>query len=79
METEKPIPTSQTGFFWKNPSLLIKEFQYFLTLKFGVIFALNMQSTIIYYWVYHITNDKLSLGLVGLAEVIPAITFSFFS
>lgn len=48
-------------------------------LRLGIIFALNMQSTIIYYWVFHITNNKLSLGLVGLAEVIPAITFSFFS
>lgn len=66
-------------FFTKNPSLLIREFRNFLCLRFGVIFALNMQSTIIYYWVYHITNDKLSLGLVGLAEVIPAVCFSLFA
>lgn len=70
----KPSP-----FFEKNPSLAIKEFRSFLCVRFGVIFALNMQSTIIYYWVYHITNDKLSLGLVGLAEVIPAVCFSLFS
>nr|WP_298224002.1 MFS transporter [Flavobacterium sp.] len=38
-----------------------------------------MQSTIIYFWIYQLTNDKLSLGLVGLAEVIPAIGCSFFS
>lgn len=65
--------TKISGFFYKNPSLKIKEFQAYLTARFGLIFALNMQSTILYYWVYHITNDKLSLGLVGLAEVIPAI------
>ncbi|WP_445452124.1 MFS transporter [Flavobacterium sp. 25HG05S-40] len=65
--------TSISGFFYKNPSLKIKEFQAFLTSRFGVIFTLNMQSTILYYWVYHITNDKLALGLVGLAEVIPAL------
>lgn len=65
--------TKISGFFYKNPSLTIKEFQAYLTARFGLIFALNMQSTILYYWVYHITNDKLSLGLVGLAEVIPAI------
>ncbi|RDI12283.1 MFS transporter [Flavobacterium sp. AG291] len=68
-----------TGFWAKNPSLKIKEFQSFLSIRFGLIFALNMQITIIYYWVYHITNDKLSLGLVGLAEVIPAIGCSLFS
>lgn len=65
--------TKVSGFFYKNPSLKIKEFKAYLTARFGVIFSLNMQSTILYYWVYHITNDKLSLGLVGLAEVIPAI------
>lgn len=65
--------TKVSGFFYKNPSLRIKEFKAYLTARFGLIFALNMQSTILYYWVYHITNDKLSLGLVGLAEVIPAI------
>lgn len=65
--------TKISGFFYKNPSLKIKEFQAYLTARFGIIFALNMQSTILYYWVYHITNDKLSLGLVGLSEVIPAI------
>jgi MFS family permease len=79
IESENPTPVVTTGFFGKNPSLKIKEFQYYLSLRFGLIFSLNMQSTIIYYWVYHITGDKLALGFVGLAEVIPAITCSFFS
>ena len=51
----------------------------FLTTRFGIIFALNMQSTILYYWVYQITQNKLSLGFVGLAEVIPAIGCSLFA
>ena len=67
------------GFFGKNPVLRIKEFQSFLSIRFGLIFALNMQITIVYYWVYHITNDKLALGFVGLSEVIPAIGCSLFS
>ncbi|HRN98461.1 MAG TPA: MFS transporter, partial [Flavobacterium sp.] len=67
------------GFLDKNPALRLREFHYYLTLRFGIIFALNLQSTTIYYWVYHQTQDKLALGLVGLAEVIPAITCSFFS
>ncbi len=71
--------SSSRGFFAKNPVLKIREFLSFLSLRFGLIFALNMQITIIYYWVYHITNDKLSLGLVGLAEVIPAIGCSLFA
>jgi MFS family permease len=71
--------TKISGFFYKNPSLKIKEFQAYLTTRLGLIFSLNMQSTILYYWVYHITNDKLSLGFVGLAEVIPAIGCSLFA
>lgn len=71
--------TPASGFLYKNPSLKIKEFQAFLTTRLGLIFSLNMQSTILYYWVYHITNDKLSLGLVGLSEVIPAIGCSLFA
>lgn len=70
---------SGTGFWAKNPALKIKEFQSFLSIRFGLIFALNMQITIVYYWVYHMTKDKLALGFVGLAEVIPAIACSLFA
>lgn len=70
---------SRSGFFKKNPVLKIREFLSFLSIRFGLIFALNMQITIIFYWVYHITNDKLALGFVGLAEVIPAIGCSLFA
>lgn len=62
-----------TGFYAKNPVLKNKEFRAYLALRFGLFFALSMQVTTIFYWVYQITNDKLSLGFVGLAEVIPAI------
>lgn len=73
MQKENPSSIATSGFFYKNPSLKIKEFQAFLISRLGIIFALNMQSTILYFWVYSLTNSKLSLGLVGLAEVIPAI------
>jgi MFS family permease len=73
MTNKSTSPINISGFFYKNPSLKIKEFLAFLSTRFGVIFALNMQSTILYFWVYQLTNNKLSLGFVGLAEVIPAI------
>ncbi len=41
--------------------------------------ALNMQMTIISYMVYRLTHDQLSLGMLGLWEVIPAIGFSLVS
>ena len=70
---------NQSGFFKKNPVLKLKEFRSFLCIRFGLIFALNMQITIIFYWVYHITSDKLAWGFVGLSEVIPAIACSLFA
>lgn len=73
MQNETPSSITTSGFFYKNPSLKIKEFRLFLVSRLGIIFALNMQSTILYFWVYQLTNNKLSLGFVGLAEVIPAI------
>jgi len=73
------VADKQSSFFKNNPVLKIREFLSFLCIRFGLFFALNMQSTIIFYWVYHITNDKLALGFVGLAEVIPAIGFSLFA
>lgn len=79
MQTGNPVPFPEKGFLAKNPALRIAEFRYYLTMRLGIIFALNMQSTTLYFWVYELTGDKLSLGYVGLAEVIPAIACSFFS
>ncbi len=67
-------------FLQKNPALGIKEFRYYLTIRFGLIFALAMQFSIVSYWIYHLTGQsKLALGFVGLAEVVPVISCSLFS
>jgi len=75
VEQEEP-GENVTGFFGKNPVLKNREFLSFLSVRFGLLFTLNMQVTIIFYWIYHLTRDKLALGFVGLAEVIPAVGFS---
>src|SRR5690242_5302240 len=38
-----------------------------------------MQSTIIGWKIYELTRDPLSLGLIGLAELIPAFTLALFA
>ena len=38
-----------------------------------------MQMTIVSYMVYQLTKDPLTLGMIGLCEVIPAIGFSIIS
>lgn len=76
---QEKAPKSVSSFYLKNPVLKNKEFICYLLFRFGIYFALNLQSTAIYYWVYHLTGSNLKMGLIGLAEVIPAIAFSMFS
>jgi MFS family permease len=69
-----------TSFLKKNRTLLIKEFKYYLAIRFGLIFALSIQFTVLTYWVYHLSGrSTLALGYVGLAEVIPVVTCALFS
>jgi len=67
------------SFLVKNKTLNYPIFRSYLVMRLAIIMALNMQITIISYLVYRITKDQLSLGIIGLAEVIPAIGFSLFS
>jgi hypothetical protein len=32
-----------------------------------------MLATLLGWWVYHLTKDPFSIGLIGLSEVIPAV------
>jgi MFS family permease len=59
-------------------SLRVPEFNYYLIIRFAVVFALTMQFTIIEWKVYELSRDAFSLGLIGLAEVIPAVLLAPF-
>ncbi|MBE7176208.1 MAG: MFS transporter [Mucilaginibacter polytrichastri] len=50
----------------------------FLGMRFFLTFAYQMQAVIIGIYIYHLTHDTLALGLVGLAEAIPAIGVSLY-
>lgn len=65
----------------KDPyaALRIKEFNIFLILRFALVFAWSMQFIIIEWQVYSITKDPLSLGVIGLMEIIPALTMALFA
>lgn len=60
-------------------SLRLAEFRHYAGTRFTIIFALNMQSTIIGWKIYELTKDPLSLGFIGLAELIPAFTLALFA
>ncbi|NCP59367.1 MAG: MFS transporter [Flavobacteriales bacterium] len=60
-------------------ALRIKEFNVFLLLRFVLVFGWSMQFIVIEWEVYSLTKDPLSLGIIGLMEIIPAFTMALFA
>jgi MFS family permease len=63
----------------KNEILKDALFRRYLSFRLFLIGALNMQVTILAYWIYDISHDVRLVGELGLWEAIPAIGCSFFS
>ncbi len=60
-------------------ALRIREFNIFLLLRFALVFGWSMQFVVIEWQVYTLTNDKLSLGIIGACEFIPAFFMAPFA
>ncbi|PIB39305.1 MFS transporter [Maribacter sp. 4G9] len=60
-------------------ALRFKEFNIFLLVRFAMVFAWSMQFIVIEWQVYSLTKDPLSLGIIGLMEVIPAVGMALFA
>lgn len=65
----------------KDPyaALRYKEFNLFLIMRFAMVFAWSMQFVIIEWEVYSLTKNPLSLGIIGLMEIIPAVSMALFA
>lgn len=59
--------------------LKIRDFRLFVSARFMLTFAVQMQSVVVGWQVYEITRDVLSLGLIGLTEAIPFILSALFA
>ena len=64
-----------------NPyaALRIPEFRLYVSARFCVTLAIQVQSVVVAWQVYELTKDPLSLGLIGLAEAIPSIGVSLYA
>ena len=60
-------------------ALRFKEFNLFLMLRFILVFGWSMQFIIIEWQVYSLTKNPLSLGIIGLMEIIPAFSMALFA
>src|SRR5438045_6606733 len=47
--------------------------------RFVFIMALRMMSTFVGLWVYELTVDPFAIGLIGLSEVIPAVSTALYA
>ena len=57
----------------------IPEYKNLVMGRFCFIMSLRMMSTLVGWWVYELTNDPFAIGLVGLSEVIPALSMALYS
>lgn len=55
-----------------------REFSLFLAARFLLNFSIQIQAIIVGWQIYQLTNNPFSLGLIGLAEAIPAIGIALF-
>ncbi|AFK03320.1 major facilitator superfamily MFS_1 [Emticicia oligotrophica DSM 17448] len=64
----------------KDPyaALRYPEFRYFISAQFLFTIAVLVQEVVISFYLYEITHDPLSLGLIGLFEAVPYISLALF-
>ncbi len=60
-------------------ALQIRDFRFFISARFCVTLAIQIQAVVVGWQVYEITKDPLSLGLIGLAEALPSIAVSLYA
>jgi len=57
----------------------VAEYRNLLIGRFLFIMGLRMMSTLIGWWIYLLTNDPFAIGLVGLSEVMPALSLALYA
>lgn len=64
-----------------DPYIALKfpDFRFFVAVKILMTMALQFQAVIVGWHVYSITHDPLSLGLIGLVEIIPNFSVTLFA
>ncbi len=70
-----------TQFIKNDPfiALRITEFRNLMLGRFLFIMGLRMMGTLVGWWIYELTNDPFAIGLIGLAEVIPAVSLALYA
>ncbi|MBL0359362.1 MAG: MFS transporter [Chitinophagaceae bacterium] len=59
--------------------LKIPEFRNFLIGRFVFIMGLRMMGTLVLWWTFELTHDPLNVGMIGLAEAVPAVGMALYA
>ncbi len=76
MDSKSPVTQITNDPF---AAVRIPEFRNLMLGRFTFIAALRMMSTLVAWWVYELTGDPFAIGLVGLSEVIPALSMALYA
>jgi MFS family permease len=60
-------------------ALRVPDYRWFLAMRMMTTFTVQIMSVAVQYFVYELTNSPLMLGLIGLAEAVPAIGISLWA
>jgi MFS family permease len=60
-------------------SVKIPEFRNLVIGRFCFVMALRMMTTLLGWWIYNLTNAPFAIGLLGLSEIIPAISLALYA
>ena len=60
-------------------ALQFREFRNFVIARFCFVVGMRMAGALVGWWIYELTQSKLALGLIGLAEVVPAVSLALYS
>jgi MFS family permease len=60
-------------------AMRIPEYRNLMLGRFLFIMGLRMMGTLVGWWVYELTNEPFAIGLIGLSEVIPAVSLSLYA
>ena len=60
-------------------AMRIAEFRHLMFGRFLFFMGLRMMGTLVGWWIYELTNEPFAIGLIGLSEVIPAVSLSLYA
>ncbi|WP_224015439.1 MFS transporter [Ferruginibacter albus] len=62
-----------------SAALKIPEFRNFIIGRFVFVMGIRMMGTLVAWWMYELTRDAFYIGMIGLAEAIPAVSLALYA